>query len=861
MPFILLNFGFIRPVFAQSGMENKCLPDSVFQWIFSAPEKVAPQIDLLKKELLYKPNLIKCGGYQTIGIYYGVINKLDSARFYFFKALSFSPANSKDRARIYKNLALLYTRSGETAIAFRHLDSALHIAEQINDPKMIAMVYTEMATTYNSSNNLDQAIRYLNKSIQLLTALNIPNDHTLLVNKLNLANTYVQTEQYHFAFRLFISILPELKKQGDMANYFVALLNYSICLEGLKNYKQAEFGYNEVLKGAKKFNDLDLMLTAQQNLANMYLSTKQKDKATRIFKELFYSSIKSGNNQAISFASNYYALLNERGKYNQVIALDSLVRPYRIKSTIKGLKYYYQELGLSYFNAGQIDKGRSYLDSSEFYADSLNKMERTAFVKETQLEYQSKIQQNEIALLEQQSQLLKVENERKYLLLLGIIFITSSIFLFFIYKFRIRKKNLQIVNMHLQHEQMEKAKISLEYEKQLLYNNLQNMAISKHQLANESKTNFVRNVSHELLTPLHVISGISELLFRDLNASLSQLEQYAELKNASKKLIGLVDSIIEYEEIESGKIEIRNEAFDMHQFLMELKRKFEMNATVKGLTFQMETDFTKSEMYLSDTSKLHRIFENLMSNAIRFTQHGNISMRIKRLDSDVHFDVCYFEISDTGIGISSDKYSSIFNAFEQADNSNTRQLEGLGLGLTISNKIIEAMGGELKLQSVSGKGSTFYFELMFEKVESVQHPENAEEPIGFPTILQGKRFLIVEDHIMNAMVIKKFVTSIGSTFDYAANGIQALEKIKQSQFDVVLMDLQMPLMDGITCTQEIRKLQEPYYKYLPIVALTASKDQNMRELAIQSGVNELVTKPFDFNRLSKILVQVMHLES
>ncbi|MBS1563481.1 MAG: response regulator, partial [Bacteroidetes bacterium] len=375
----------------------------------------------------------------------------------------------------------------------------------------------------------------------------------------------------------------------------------------------------------------------------------------------------------------------------------------------------------------------------------------------------------------------------------------------------------------------------------------------KAEQAAKAKSQFLSIMSHELRTPLNAVIGITHLLLQN-SPREDQQEDLRTLQFSGESLLQIINDILDFNKLDSGKIEISNIDFNLRELVQSLYQSFSYKAKEKNIVFDIEYDQHMPFMVKGDNFRLSQVLNNLISNAIKFTRQGRVTLKVQLEQAgDEHFRT-RFAVVDTGIGIPEDKKDKIFEQFTQTNSDTTRLYGGTGLGLSISAKLVELMGSVIKVDSELGKGSTFYFSMMLHKTAKVETSTPSQKPfIRDPHSLKDKYILLAEDNPFNANIARRFIEGWGAKMDLVLDGQQALEFALRKKYDLILMDVQMPVLDGFSCSKAIRK----HLPDIPIIIVTASPKNEIMEKIISSGINGFVSKPFKPNELQSKIQQFL----
>jgi len=407
-------------------------------------------------------------------------------------------------------------------------------------------------------------------------------------------------------------------------------------------------------------------------------------------------------------------------------------------------------------------------------------------------------------------------------------------------------------------------------------------ALHQAETSNKAKSQFLANMSHEIRTPLNGVVGMIELM-RLTDLTEAQRGYTEQACQSSQALLRLIDDIMDLSRIEAGRLELERAPFHLPSVMQELRVLFTEQARAKSLTFSVSVPDDLNVVLIGDKHRLLQVMANLVGNAIKFTQHGSVSVKVSRAALEGGWAIVRFDVADTGIGVPKEQQSLIFDAFTQADTSMTRRYGGTGLGLSIARQLCQMMDGEIGVTSVVGSGSTFWFTVRMEIGSAAPRVAAPPAPAAAPVQPAGQTphsgqgsvsavarefqdalhaagrtsvaILLAEDNAANMRVTKALLEILGCSVTPASNGLVAVEEFRKGTFDLVLMDCQMPEMDGYEATRTIRQIESVQGRHTPIVALTAHAMAGSRETSLEAGMDDQLTKPLTMAALTAKLVE------
>ncbi len=491
-----------------------------------------------------------------------------------------------------------------------------------------------------------------------------------------------------------------------------------------------------------------------------------------------------------------------------------------------------------------LEYHEKYIETRDSITVVLNSQEVTR--QELDFQYQQKRLADSLQLEQQklareiifQKELSAQKNSRNILFALGLIALLFALGLYFRYRLLQKTK-----------EELESKNKLIEAEKE------------KAKSSERAKHQFLANMSHEIRTPMNAIKGMTDILLRR-KPQKQQLNYLNAIKDSSNSLLVIINDILDLSKIEAGKIDLEEIPFSMKEVIENVQTIMQFKAEEKGLLLKTNIDNGESNQFIGDPTRLHQILLNLVGNAIKFTEKGMVTIQLKTETLADNKMMAKFCVSDTGVGIGEDRLIKIFDSFEQAYTDTSRKFGGTGLGLSISKKLVELQEGQIWVESTKGRGSQFYFDIPYvlqkEEIGLESTTKDASNTSIGSEVLKGLRVLLVEDNQFNAIVAQEELEdAIEEAFvEVADNGLIALEKMKSNTYDVVLMDVQMPVMNGYEATKAIRKLENEKCQ-IPIIAMTANVLKEEVERCYEAGMDDFIGKPFDTQELLQKIHQLL----
>ncbi|MEM6263632.1 MAG: tetratricopeptide repeat protein [Bacteroidota bacterium] len=850
---LLISLGLI-PLFLQAQAESDSLREVWYETTLPDSQRLNAAIDLMKQyrktgnypaiSQMEMPFLViaKQPGFEAyLSQYYVLIAKgpfwhnLKDSETILLKSINISEkADNKRRQAVeYNTLGKLYTKFGQYAKAINAYNQAGEISQKIGYDKGYTLSLTGIGICYRDVGNYAKAIEYFTRAEQAAQqnglAKQVANAYGYI------GDVYRLTKDYPNALTYYLKDLGIMEKTKEKrflsSNYFKVGLTYNLMGQHSEALRYAQ----EALDASTSNNDL-----LNKSLSLYLFGEIYKDKGSYTTSINYFSQSLELERQMKSqagMAKAYYEIGDTylgQGKYrkaieNCLLGQGLFARTGRVLEEESACSCLYQ----AYKAQGRLKPALLYLEKRGVLRDSLNKQD--AALRLQQMEFSRQIFADSITYEREKLELKVGYNEqirrkdRVQSLLVAIGLISLIILGGLWYRIRLIRQNeaaLEAKNRVIEAEKV------------------------KAQASEKAKHLFLANMSHEIRTPMNAIKGMTDILLRRAPKT-EQLEFLRAIKQSSASLLVIINDILDLSKIEADKITLENTPFSPAKVIENVHTIMNFKAEEKGLT--LKTEITGDiPTVMGDPTRMGQILINLVGNAIKFTEKGCITLRLENLEQTPEQVRLQFTVQDTGIGIDPKHATKIFESFEQEDAATTRKFGGTGLGLSISQKLAALSGGTIWVESEVGQGSTFFVSIPFTiaKEAMVTVPEQIETQPPQQRELENLHVLLVEDNAFNAMVAQEELEDAieGITVDLAENGEIAVNKVREHAYDLVLMDVQMPVMGGYEATQQIRELGSPNGQ-IPILAMTANVLEEEVARCYDCGMNDFIGKPFDTDEL------------
>lgn len=691
---------------------------------------------------------------------------------------------------------------------------------------------------YNYKEAIENAMRLVDEALKCGDDFYVFQGHTVLGTSYSDLNDTLRAKKH------YENALHFAQKTSNDTLLLSAYNNLGNIYSEDKNTTQIGIDYyNLVIKLANKLNNTENVFTPTVNIAWTYIDNNQfkkarpyLDKSWELFGERDDTYIEA---QLLNLTGRYYAGINELDSARTFF--EKAVHMVEEDSLILQASHVYDEYSKLLFAQGHFEdaflalKKFHKFNSQIFEQEKINEI-AAANIKFDVSEYQRNL---EIARTEQLYKDEVIEKSREKMIIMVIASIVLVIILLALFRISVSRRNL-ISELSEKNKELLKAKEEAERLSVL-------------------KTKFFSTISHELRTPLYGVIGLTSILMED--KSLSKHEKdLKSLKFSADYLLALINDVLQMNKMESNLVKLEKLPFNLKDLMRSIVKSFEFTRLQNNNTIHLDIDPGLTANLIGDRVRLSQVLMNLVGNAIKFTERGNIWITAKEVAGNEASSKVYFEIKDDGIGIPANKQNIIFEEFSQLKSANYNY-QGTGLGLPIVKKLLRLFNSDIRLESEEGHGSTFSFIIDFKKDTAVKAGQVVQEVIGQEqgsrTEAEGKLILIVDDNRINQVVTKRILEKKGYLCDICDNGTDAVTTVKSGFFDLVLMDVNMPGISGLEATRLIRE----FNTRVPIVALTAVEIEEIREEILEAGMNDFIVKPYDTSTFYQVIYRNLPTEA
>ncbi|WP_304199127.1 ATP-binding protein [Flavobacterium alvei] len=680
--------------------------------------------------------------------------------------------------------------------------------------------YNNLRDVNVKANKYKDALHYTQKAIQY-SKIN-HNTDALINENFSLGKLYYDVKKYDDALKYFNNCLSLSKTITPNSLQATAYYYLGMCFMQKRSYTNAKYNFDQA---ESLYNTLEIidhadLINLQRGI--IYKSEKNYDLASTLFNQIIVKpdspSILDSKSEALYQIGTIEMAQNRNNLaltyFNKALALNSKSKNLEQKSAIL--------LALSTVYEKMLDRNSaySYLKQHTNLKESISIIDNEKLGVDDYENFKESERLKEIKQINEEAK--QQEKASKFSKLISILAI-ALISILSLLSLSLYKNNII---------RTQSNKLLEEKNKELI------IAKEKVEKASNARSEFLSTVSHELRTPLNAINGITHLLLEE-NPKKSQMQYLESLQYSGNYLTKFINDILEINKIDSSKIQIEHINFNLKQLVENIQSSLKELAVENDNSFNFNIDTEIPNYLIGDPTKLSQILMNLINNALKFTHDGEVTVTTKLVSVRDKKAFVYFEVKDNGIGIPEDKFESVFDSFSQGSIDINRKYGGTGLGLTIVRKLVRLLGGKINLESKVNEGSTFSFELPFKISKRIQDTDKKETAINTIAFV-NKKILVVEDNKINQMITKKMLNNKGIECEIIDNGEDAIEACKTNQYDLILMDVHLPGINGTIATQEIRKFDTK----TPVIALTAISLNENREMLLSYGMNDVITKPF-----------------
>ncbi len=689
---------------------------------------------------------------------------------------------------------------------------ALELSKKLDETTLIARSKSRLSLFHMIRGEYEMSMRFSNEAIGLFQV--ISDEQGIADSKFNIASIYYKTDNFHLGLIYLIDCLELYRRTEDLHSQARVQKSLGTVYEYFGDERSAILAYEQAIEAAREIGDLNLESNAYNPLSGIYLNRKEIKKATEIIEASIRMKTQTNDTRGLAFALYGKAKIHVALKeYDEAEALFmESIEIHKNMGEKLGCGMCYKKLGELYIEMKDFDRAENMIKKSIDFAEKYN-IALLRF-KSNYLMYQLfKLTDRPIDALAY----LEIYLQQKE----GVINTQTQ---------KVIESYEAISTMErLQKEaQMQREKAEILEKK------------NRAEEASRIKQEFLSTMSHEIRTPLNAVITISSLL--EERTSGEEITLIESLKFSANNLLLIINDILDFSKLDLGKVHLDFAPVEFRSLMQNICNTYSSMAREKGIELILSIDRNIHQYYQADSTKLSQIMGNLVSNAIKFTDSGSVSVYVDLISSGDQRDQLNFTVKDTGMGIPPDFMGEIFESFSQPRSFTTKKHGGSGLGLAIVKKLIDLHGSNIEVESELGNGSRFYFQISLAKCD--KPTVNSTQAVRR---LEGLNVLIAEDNMINAMVSIKLLTNWGLKVTHAKNGIEVIDMAKQSVFDYILMDIHMPEVDGFDATKTIRSTINPNIS-TPIYALTADITAHQREL-FEPYFNGYLLKPIDKDKL------------
>lgn len=809
----------------------------------------------LQTSILSKDTFEIVRSYQTLGVVHKQLNQNDSAAYYLNLGLNLAKKQDdvEMQSLCLNGLGVVYKSAGQYEKAVNVYKQALEIAQSLNDSNIVSKVLNNIAVVLQLQGENSKALELFLQALEIKEKLN--ETKSLIPAYNNIAIIYIEAKRFKEAEKYINKAEQVLNQYPDLAQEAILLTNKAQILAGLSKKDEAILAFQRAIEIREKNQDKLGVATTTLFFAEFWKNENNYEKSKKYYLKAHDNLVELNSflyldQIAYKLGEIHYILKDfKQAKKWFAKCLDISLQ----SNTNKYVLDAYEFLSKISYISQEYEEAYHYLKLTKILSDSIQASESEKRLNDLQTRFENEYNQRTIASLRALAEMQEREKQKNFLFFIftfAAFVIAFFAAILFYRQYHISKK----VSSELKdlNEELNKRNEELSIAKQ------------KAEDASRIKSEFIANVSHEFRTPMNAVIGMSNLLAEtDLNAE--QRNYLVAIKNSSANLLLLLNDILDFSSVEAGHLKLNYESFVLGECLQTQLEQFNLEVNNKGVLFEYYLPEELNRAIWIDKSRFCQVVNNLLNNALKFTESGKISFSIDLLSKERtlngYFYNLRFSVRDTGVGIPHEMQEKIFELFKQADSSLTRKYTGLGIGLSVAQKLVRAMGGELKVESEAGEGSTFYFELKL-KTDDSQTPARKNDNNQFNPAL-GKHFpmqiLIAEDNRLNQDLLRITLEKMGFSPVLAENGKVAVDMLENQNFDLIFMDIQMPVLDGLEAT---RIIKEKYKEKSPvIVALTADAIGGSKKAYIDSGMDDYISKPFQPKELKECIQKWFEIRS